>query len=67
MGRVRDPGRVRRVTTVSRTEIGVRSRHDDGAVFFAHRRDRVRVVRIGQMLLENVKNHVSDQIVLIRV
>lgn len=49
---IRYPGRVRRITTVSRPEISVRYRHDDGAVLFAHRSDRVRIVRVGQVFLK---------------
>lgn len=50
--RVRNPRRVRRVTAVSRTEIRIRHRHDDGAVLFAHWGDCVGIVRIGQMFLK---------------
>lgn len=53
--RVRQPRRVRRVRRVARrvAQVGVVHGHHDGAVLLRHGRHRVRVVRIGQMLLQS--------------
>lgn len=47
VGRVREPGGVRRVRRVTRAEVRVVDRHHDRAVLLGHGRDRVRVVGIG--------------------
>lgn len=51
VGRVGEPRGVRGVGRVARAEVRVVHRHDDRAVLLGHRRDRVRVVGVRQVLL----------------
>lgn len=51
VGRVGEPRGVRGVGRVARAETRVVHRHHDRAVLLGHRRDRVRVVGVGQVFL----------------
>lgn len=51
MRRVRDPRCMRSVRRVSGSKISIVNRHHDRAILLGHRRDSIRVVRVGQMFL----------------